>query len=133
MTYPQKDNLSTFRILFLIKGILSMVAALFFLMYFAMANMFDAMIEHAPAGQRPPFNPSDFMRAAGIIGFVVFICIGTVTLLASKYLKDVTNYTFIFVVAAINCITGILGILLAVFTMIELTKPHVKEMFQRQV
>jgi len=53
-------------------------------------------------------------------------------LLASKYIKEQRNYTFIFVVAIVNAITGILGILLAVFTLIELSKPHIKELFQEK-
>jgi len=56
---------------------------------------------------------------------------GILTLFASKYLKEIKNYNFIFVVAILNCLTGILGIVLGIFTIIELNKPDVKALFNK--
>ena len=66
----------------------------------------------------------------GAIGFFFTIIFGVLTLIAAKNLKDVKGYNFIFVVAVLNCLTGILGILLGVFTLVELTKPHIKQLFE---
>ncbi len=59
------------------------------------------------------------------------ISLGILNLLASKYIKETKNYNFIFAVAVVNCLTGILGILLGVFTLIELTKPEIKPLFNK--
>ncbi len=76
-----------------------------------------------------PFNPGVFIIIIGGIGLVITVTIGILTILASNYLKAEKNYNFIFAMAVVNCLTGILGILLGVFTLIELSKPNVKELF----
>ena len=71
-----------------------------------------------------------------VIGSVIFIfllAMGVATILAGKYIGERRRYDFIFVVAIINCLTGILGILLGIFTIIELSKPHVKQLFGKSV
>lgn len=67
------------------------------------------------------------------IGFLLTISLGILNLLASKYIKDVKNYNFIFAIAVVNCLTGVLGILLGVFTLVELTKPEVKSLFNKNI
>lgn len=79
-----------------------------------------------------PFNPGIIFIIFGSIGIIVTITLGVFTLIASKYLKEVRNYNFIFVMAAINALTGILGILLCVFTLIELNKPEIKALFEKK-
>ena len=54
-------------------------------------------------------------------------------MLASKYIKEIRNYYFIFVITVLNAVTGILGVVLAVFTLIELTKSEVKELFKSEL
>jgi hypothetical protein len=77
------------------------------------------------------FNPAIIFFIIGGVGFVIASVMGVLTLLASKYINEVRNYNFIFVVAILNCLTGILGILLGIFTIIELNKPHVKAFFNK--
>jgi hypothetical protein len=52
-------------------------------------------------------------------------------LLAAKRIKERMSYTFILVVGILNCFTGMLGIALGVFSIVELNKPDVKALFQR--
>ena len=125
------NNLSTFRTLFLIKGILTFFFSLFFLIY-AFAGVFFAAIPEM--NQQPPNMPFDLpsiFMAIGMVGFVLTVALGVVTIMASNYLNRVEKRNFIFVVSILNCLTGILGILLGVFTIVELNKPHVKELFDK--
>jgi hypothetical protein len=122
---PQ-NNLSTFKTLFLIKGILYLVASLFFVMY---ALIGGTAMSHVPNDAHIPFNPGMIFIVIGTVGSIVTIGFGIVTLLASKAIGQRRNYSLIFAAAIMNCLTGILGILLGVFTIIELNKPEVKALF----
>ncbi len=122
------NNLHTFKILFIVKGILNLIFCLFPLLYivlggFLFANETDEQSQMAG------------MIFIGLGLFILFLGLvfGTLTILAGKYLGELKNYDFIFVMAIVNCLTGILGILLGVFTIIELTKPEVKRLFGKSV
>ncbi|MEJ1222229.1 hypothetical protein [Sediminicola sp. 1XM1-17] len=123
------NNLNTFSILYLVKGILTLSISLFFVFYvfigFVIGNSDDWRYETDSL----PINPAIIIIAIGAIGVIISIIMGILTLMASKYLRDTKNYNFIFVMAVINCLTGILGILLGIFTIIELMKPDVKQLF----
>lgn len=124
-------NLSIFKILFLIKGILTLLMALCFIAY-ALFGGYIVNIADVTGGYEPmSFNPAIIFFIVGGVGFVIATVMGILTLLASKYINEVRNYNFIFVIAILNCLTGILGILLGVFTIIELNKPHVKALFNK--
>ncbi len=123
-----KHNLDTYKILYLIKGILTLVFSLFFMVYIGMGVFIGAAIEADPT-EDLPFNPGIIFSIIGTIGMFICIVIGVLTLLASKYIKERRNYRFIFAIAIINCLTGILGILLGVFTLIEISKPEIKALF----
>lgn len=126
-----QNNLNTYRILFLVKGILTLVFSFIFIIYAVVGGILGNMDELNHGPDAPPFNVGALIMVIGIIGFVVTVTLGTLTLFASKYLNEKRKYTFIFVMAIVNCITGLLGILLCIFTLIELSKPHVKELFNR--
>ena len=129
----QKNNLNTFRILFNVKGFLNLLFSLFFMAYAGFGLFFMnslAAIEEDPALE---FNPGIIFIIIGVIGILFTIAFGIVTLLAAKYIRETRNYNFIFVVAILNCLTGVLGILLGVFTIIELSKPEVKKLFGKEV
>lgn len=125
------NNLNLFQTLFLIKGIMTLLFSLLFIAYAFigrfLGNIFEASNEANPIS----FNPGIIFIIIGSIGFIISLVMGILTLLASKYLKEIKNYNFIFVIAILNCLTGILGIVLSVFTIIELNKPLVKELFNK--
>ena len=123
------NNLPTFRILYLVKGILMLVFSVFPLLYAGMGVFIGNIDEFNYGPDAPPFNVGLIFIIIGVFFFIMVIIMGILSILASQYLKEVKNYNFIFVVAVLSCFTGILGILLGVFTIIELNKPHVKEMF----
>ncbi|WP_203257916.1 hypothetical protein [Hyunsoonleella ulvae] len=125
------NNLNTFRILYLIKGILTMCFSLFFMLYAGMGFFFNQVIEHSQQDTELPFNFGWIFTIIGGIGILFCIVLGILNLMASKYIKEQKNYNFIFGLAIVNCLTGILGILLGVFTLIELTKPDIKALFNK--
>lgn len=126
--YTPTDNLSTFATLHLVKGILTILFSLFFLLYmFVGTAMTFGSMNH---NQDMPFHPGNIFIIIGAVGFVITVSIGILTLLAGRYIKERRNYNFIFAISIINCITGILGILLGIFTILDLNKPHVKAQFE---
>ena len=122
------NNLNTFRILFLVYGILTLVFSLFFLLYAGFGIFFQGIIEQE-ANKDLPFNPGSIIVVIGAIGFVFAVIVGILTIIASNYIKAAKNYNFVFAMAIVNCLTGILGILLGVFTLIEISKPETKALF----
>lgn len=125
-------NLQTFRILYLVKGILNLIGSLLFLVY-AVSGIFlysfSSKMATASTMPRSPYNYAFVFLVIGIIGFVVAIIFGLLNIFTAKYLKEGRKYKFIFVISVLNCLTGVLGILLGVFTILELNKPQVKEIF----
>jgi len=126
------NNVNTFRILFLVKGILTILFSLLPLAYALFGVFIGSWDEFSPVKNELPFNPGIIFVIIGGMGFVFLMTLGILTLLASKYLNEYKNYTFIFVIAILNCFTGVLGILLGVFTIIELNKPHIRELFEKE-
>ena len=124
----QTNNLNTYRILYIIKGIFNLLGAVFFIGYgFFMNFIFTEVNQNAEM----PFDMSTFFGIICGIGFVVSLIFGIVTLLGAKYIGEARNYTFVLIVAILNCLTGILGILLGIFSIIEINKPHVKALFDQ--
>lgn len=128
MTASSTNNLNTFHILYLIKGILTLFFSLFFIAYAAFGGFMGQMIE-ADTHNTLPFNPALIFMIVGIIGFVLCLITGVLTLFAAKFIKEQKNYTFVFVIAILNCLSGMLGIILGVFTIVELNKPEIKALF----
>ncbi|SEQ80618.1 hypothetical protein SAMN05421824_2361 [Hyunsoonleella jejuensis] len=127
----KSNNLNTFRILYLIKGILTFCFSLFFFIYACIGFFVNRAIEHSEQPQELPFNFGWLFVIIGGVGIIACIVLGILNLLASKYIKETKYYNFIYAIAVINCLTGILGILLGVFTLIELTKEDVKGLFNK--
>lgn len=126
-------SINTFRLLFLIKGILNLSAILFFLIYAIMGVVASRMIEFTeqfdPNPQAMPFNPGSVFIVVGVVGMVVCAISGTFLVIATKNWSRRTNRKFIQIAAFVNCITSVLGIILCVFTLIELSKIDMKTAF----
>lgn len=126
-------NLHTFKILFLVQGILTLLFSLFFLFYAIMGSALSGVFneQQSISGRNDmPFNPANIIIMIGIIGFIITVTIGSLTIVASQRMQQLRSYTFIFVMSIVNCLTGLLGILLCIFTLIEISKPHVKGKFE---
>ncbi|HLT53115.1 MAG TPA: hypothetical protein VKZ97_04475 [Flavobacteriaceae bacterium] len=126
MTHP----LSNFRLFYLIKGFLNLLIALLCLGYGVFGLFFTDVFTDLEPETEMPFNPGYIFAIIGGIGFIISLAFTIITFMAAKYLKTPRKYNFIMVAAIVNCLTGILGILLGVFTIIELNKPEVKALFE---
>ncbi len=123
---PEEHNLRIFKILYIIKGIMILAFSLIPLFYiFLGVYIFNENDTH---GENSLIGGAIVM-IVGIVLFLFFLAMGILTLLAAKYLGEQRNYDFIFVIAIINCLTGILGIILGIFTILELNKTKVKILF----
>jgi len=120
-------NLGTFRTLFIVYGILVLLGALFFIGY---AIFMSYLINETSMSQ----GDAD-VGIQVVVGMMSVLALFTVGLaialfMASKYIVEQRKYTFIFVVSIACCFTGLLGILLGVFTLIEINKSDVKALFE---
>lgn len=120
------NNLDTFKILFIIKGILTLFFSIFPIFYIFLGSF---IFFQKGSMDNNPELAGTIIVVIGIVVFLILLVAGILTIMAGNYLGRRKNYNFIFAVAILNCFTGILGILLGVFTIIELSKPHVKQIF----
>ena len=128
---PTTNNLDVLATLHLVYGILSFLGSLFFAIYIFMgAVLGDNMMQNTP--NPPPFDVSWVFIIIGSVG--IFFCVlkGIFNFLTYSYLRKAKNFNFTFATAIINCLTGVLGIVLGVFTLVEINKPHVKELFYKK-
>ncbi len=119
-------NLDTFKLLFIIKGILTLFFSVFPIFYIFLGSF---IFFQEGSMDNSPEIAGTIMVGIGIVIFLILLVAGILTILAGSYLGSRKNYNFIFAVAVLNCFTGILGILLGIFTIIELSKPYVKQIF----
>ncbi|SDR66400.1 hypothetical protein [Christiangramia echinicola] len=126
----EDHNLRIFKILYIIKGILTLVFSIIPLLYiFFGIYLFQFHDKHDDDST----IGGAIVMTIGIVLFLFFVAMGILTLLTAKYLGEKRNYDFVFVMAIINCLTGILGIILGIFTIIELNKTNVKRLFGKPV
>lgn len=130
----KKNNLELFSVLHIVKGILTILMSFIFLAYAGMGIFFGEIMEQQdPAAMNEmPFNPGSIFMVFGGAGFLFFLALGIVTLMAAGKLKKRKGRNFIFAISIMNCLTGILGILLGVFTIIEINKKEVKDLFDQE-
>jgi hypothetical protein len=126
--YMPTDNLSTFATLHLVKGILTILFSLFFLF----SIFLGSVLSFVPIDNNAQmsFNAGSFIIVIAVVGFLITVTIGILTILAGKYIKERRNYNFIFAISILNCLIGVLGIILGIFTILDLNKPHVKAQFE---
>lgn len=129
-------HFNTYRTLFLIKGILNLVGIIFFLMYaligYFVSESMDAVMAADLNAPEMPINPGSIFLVIGIIGAIIFGTVGALLIAARPHFKAGGNRQFIQIAAAINCFTGLLGILLCIFTSIEINRADVKAAFEGQ-
>jgi len=125
MEVTNKSNLETFRILHLVMAALSTLGGLFVLAYaFLFAGIFSKV-----ANQEMPAEVFTMFKGIFIFAALFIVILGILNFLTAKYLKERKNRTFIIVTSVVNCLTGILGILLGIFTIIEVNKDYTKRLF----
>ncbi|MCH4824380.1 hypothetical protein ML462_14500 [Gramella lutea] len=126
----EQHNLRIFKILYIIKGILTLAFSILPLLYIFLGIFIfqkdDLSQEEAQVG-------GTIIIFAGSMIFLFLLVLGILTLLTAKYIGEKRNYDFVFVMSILNCLTGILGIILGIFTILELNKTEVKRLFNKPV
>lgn len=77
----QPNNLNTFRILFLVKGVLTLCLSLFFIIYASIGYIIGAVIENNETNTQLPFNFGWIFIIIGGLGMLFCITLGVLTLL----------------------------------------------------
>lgn len=127
------NNLDLLRILYIVKACFNFLGALFFILYAFLGSFLKTFISSLPKAEHKEPFPDQLLWVfviIGTIGALICLFVGFFTLIAASKIKARKAYNFIFAAAIINCFTGLLGIGLGVFTFVELSKPHVKALFQ---
>jgi hypothetical protein len=86
-----------------------------------------------PSGKGPPAAFGWIFVAAAAIIILFMQTAAVCNLLAGRFIKQHKNYTFCFVMGAINCMFAPIGLILGVFTILLLLRDPVKEIFKPQL
>lgn len=82
-------------------------------------------------GQPPPPVVGLIFIIMAVIAILLMWTLGLCIILAGRRLKGRRSYTFCFIVAAIGCVFMPFGTVLGVFTIIVLSRPTVKALFDQ--
>ena len=121
------------RLLSIFHWVLAGLAALFSAFPLLYVAMGVAILQGRFEGQRPP--PAFFgwmMIAMGIAFMVMGLGYAALVAYAGRCVAKVRHWTFVIVIAALSCAFFPFGTVLGVFTIIVLSKPEVKSLFQLQ-
>lgn len=128
-----KNNLDLFGNLFIVKGVLNTLIALIPLIYVFIGGII--MAEEKTHVIDSEFYSGDINLGGIFVGIGITIsalmmAFAVLTFFAGDYLKKRKKQKFVIVMAILNALSGVLGILLCVFTLIELNKPEVNNLFR---
>lgn len=132
----QNNNLDTLKILFIIKAIINLLSTLFVIVMILGLGAFltaDVPGNYRTNPEELPFNPITIISSLGVFAVIISIAYTVATFLAAKYIGERKNHTFIVVVSILNMLSGILGIALGIFALIELHNDNVKSLFGRGI
>lgn len=134
----EQNNLGTLKTLFIIKAILTLLTTLFLAFVFFGLGAFIIQDAAGPGGGAQgefvvpddmPFNPFVLMGSIGLVFVLFSLAMTILTFMAAKYIGERRRHTFIVVVSVLNLISGILGLALGIFALIELHKTNVQPLF----
>jgi hypothetical protein len=121
-----EDHLRILSILYYVLGGLMLLGGIGPLVFV----LIGAMILNGPSGgYGPPIEMAWFFIGMGSVFGVLLVALAVCSFFAGYSLSQRRNYIFCFVIACLTCLHMPLGTLLGVFTLIVLSRPTVKEMF----
>lgn len=88
------------------------------------------LLSNEPGMQDFPFNFGLIYVVVGSIGAIISLAAGIMNLVTAKRFSQQRGYAFIFITSILNCFSGLMGIALAIFTLIEIHKPGSKEILK---
>ncbi len=135
-----EDHLNLLAIFHFIGAGLALVGILFVFLHFTLMNsvlgnrhVWDKLQnQNSP---QPPFNPPDFFaifKFFYLFFALWFVASAVLNLLSGIYLRARRHRTFSTVVGAINCLHLPLGTVLGVFTLVVLSRPSVRALYDAQ-
>ncbi len=123
------NNLDTIAIFHYVWGGLKLFASLFVLIYVFLGIFMIG--EGVATGDSELQIMGGVFIAGSILGFVIVIAFGIMSILCGKYLKEKKNRMFCMVISALACTNAPIGTILGIFTIIEIEKPEVKQLFEK--
>jgi len=93
-------------------------------------GVFSSAFATAKPENRPPPGFFGFFAGIWVYCIAAFLLSVVLNLLAANWLRDRRNWVGVTVVSALNCLSGVLGIALAVFTLVMINRPHIRETFE---
>lgn len=126
-----KNNLRTLEVLYYIYGALQLVGALIFFLVFGGLSMFlnsDVVAEQAN-GDMAPAVVGTVMGVVGGVITLFLLVVAVLNLLAARNLGKGKGRTLVMVAAGLDCLSFPIGTALGIFTFVELSKDHVKQVF----
>lgn len=123
------QNMRTLAILYKVYAGITTVIACCFSGYL----LFIGGIFGLAASQSRDAAPAVVGGIAGVFWLFIVAMVGGLALLqwlTARWIETRTNWLAVVVVAAINCLNAPIGMALGIFTLIVITKPHVKDQFQ---
>lgn len=129
-TQNPSKNFNVFRILHIVQACLAFMAMLAMLLFsYGSAMLFDTFMDQ-PGFEEIPFDIAAFYQVFGVIAGVWYLFIGLMNLLTARAFNQRRGYGIALTTSIINCLSGVLGMVLAIFTLIEIHKPGTKEMLK---
>jgi len=119
------DHLRLISVFHYVYGGLIALGSCFFLIYLVLGVVFISS-PPASSGRPPPPEAGWIFIALGVIFPLIGWTLAGLILYSGRCIAGRRNWMFSLVIAGVMCITGVLGILLAVFTFLVLLRPSVK-------
>lgn len=124
----QNNNLDTIAIFHFISGGLKIFASLFVLIYVLMGA--GMLVAGGHSGGAEMQITGGVILIFGLFAFLMVIALGILSILCGKYLRERRNRIFCMVMAGFACMNAPLGTVLGIFTILEIEKPEVKQLFE---
>jgi hypothetical protein len=127
-THKDEEHLRLLSILYYVWGALGVLFSCLGGIYLlGMSGVLFAVSQRG--GDAPPTWVGALMGVLGVVMMVVTLVFAGLSLWTGKCLADRRAYTLCMVVAALSCLSFPFGTALGVFTLIVLSRPSVKAMF----
>jgi hypothetical protein len=114
-------------------GALTALFALFPLIHFTIGLFFVLTPPHPTQGGPPPAFFGWFFMILGGGLFLLGECFAACVIAAGGFIRSRSRYWFVFVIACLQCAFFPFGTVLGVFTIVVLSRPSVKHLFDLSV
>jgi hypothetical protein len=128
-----EQHLSLLSIFYYIYGGLSLVGGCFGIIYLAAAALILASPEMVEDEEVPAAVISGIMAVVGGCVLLLAVGIGALVIYVGYSLSQHRNYIFCLVIGALICLNIPIGTVLGVFTIVVLSRPSVKALFEQKI